>query len=62
MHPLLKVAAAKKGARENGGSSVVNVSSVAGLTAVNAGERAVCRGVRVTETYTVQYEDLSFGA
>ena len=37
MHPFLKAAAAVKGSRENGGSSVVNISSVAGLTAIKSG-------------------------
>ncbi|CAM9552051.1 unnamed protein product [Ascophyllum nodosum] len=38
MHPLLKAAAAAKGVKERGGSSVVNISSVAGLTAIKSGE------------------------
>ena len=37
LHPFLKAAAAVEGARKNGGSSVVNISSVAGLTAIKSG-------------------------
>eukprot|EP00752_Nemacystus_decipiens_P007792 g6959.t1 len=37
LYPFLKAAAAVDGARENGGSSVVNISSVAGLTAIKSG-------------------------
>ncbi|CAN0166290.1 unnamed protein product, partial [Ectocarpus sp. 8 AP-2014] len=36
-HPLLKAAAATEGARDKGGSSVVNISSIAGVTAVKTG-------------------------
>ncbi|CAM9589606.1 unnamed protein product [Ectocarpus fasciculatus] len=36
-HPLLKTAAAAEGARDKGGSSVVNISSIAGVTAVKTG-------------------------
>lgn len=36
-YPLLKMAAAADGARETGGSSVVNISSVAGLTSIKSG-------------------------
>ncbi|CAM9448889.1 unnamed protein product [Sphacelaria rigidula] len=37
-HPLLKAAAAQDGAKESGGSSIVNISSVAGLTSIKSGE------------------------
>lgn len=37
-YPLLKAAASAEGARERGGSSVVNISSVAGLVSINSGE------------------------
>ncbi|CBJ29612.1 tropinone reductase, putative / tropine dehydrogenase, putative [Ectocarpus siliculosus] len=37
LHPLLKAAAAVKGSRENGGSSVINISSVAGITPIKSG-------------------------
>eukprot|EP00903_Cladosiphon_okamuranus_P012886 g12033.t2 len=37
LHPLLKTAAEAEGARARGGSSVVNVSSIAGVTAVKTG-------------------------
>eukprot|EP00752_Nemacystus_decipiens_P007787 g6954.t1 len=37
LHPLLKTAAAAEGARARGGSSVVNVSSIAAVTAVKTG-------------------------
>lgn len=37
LYPFLKAAAAVEGAREDGGSSVVNISSVAGLTAIKSG-------------------------
>eukprot|EP00904_Undaria_pinnatifida_P005626 jgi/Undpi1/2193/HiC_scaffold_12.g05579.m1 len=37
VHPLLKAAAAKKGAREDGGSSIVNISSASGIIAVKTG-------------------------
>ncbi|CAB1100432.1 unnamed protein product [Ectocarpus sp. CCAP 1310/34] len=36
-HPLLKAAAAAEGARAKGGSSVVNISSIAGVIAVKTG-------------------------
>eukprot|EP00903_Cladosiphon_okamuranus_P012876 g12026.t1 len=37
LYPFLKAAAAVKGAKESGGSSVVNISSVAGLTSIKSG-------------------------
>ncbi|CAM9938157.1 unnamed protein product, partial [Hapterophycus canaliculatus] len=37
LHPMLKAAAAVEGAKESGGSSVVNVSSVAGITSIKSG-------------------------
>ncbi|CAN0110120.1 unnamed protein product [Pylaiella littoralis] len=37
LHPLLKAAAAVEGAREKGGSSVVNISSIASVSAVKTG-------------------------
>jgi len=37
LHPLLKKAAAAEGAKERGGSSVVNISSIASVSAVKTG-------------------------
>ncbi|CAM9260213.1 unnamed protein product [Scytosiphon promiscuus] len=43
-HPLLKTAAAAEGPRRKGGSSVVNVSSIASVTAVKTGAAyAACK-------------------
>lgn len=38
LHPLLKAAAAVEGAKEKGGSSVVNISSIASVSAVKTGD------------------------
>ena len=44
VHPLLKTAAAAEGAKEKGGSSVVNISSIASVSAVKTGiVKSCCR-------------------